>query len=360
MEGVGAAIGKVADWADKIIARTKIGSAIGKVFTEAGSKIGAVRQGIQSFESKALGRFGEKVFGKSQSAVTQSFEKYSFGELRQKYRSQIEKGLSRAESREAIEAGQVCFVAGTQVHTKDGEKKIEDVKVGDEILSYNQANHTYEYKPVVRTFEKYAESILSVKIEDESETIGVTPEHPFYVRVRGARSNLEGSNGEGEWKSVKNLQVGDEVLEADGRWKRIEALTTREGGAKVYNFEVADNHNYFVGENGTLVHNTCNIPSVDDLSLAAQAQDKGGLTKAGRALQKHGDRQGSVFPQVKGGPKTLNPAGQEIVDDILTTPGATFNTRYHKFYGDIIEVTDPMGRGIRYNSSGGFMGLLDP
>lgn len=62
--------------------------------------------------------------------------------------------------------------------------------------------------------------------------------------------------------------------------------------------------------------------SLDGLSRAAGAADRGGLTKAGRALQKHGDRPGSAFPQTKGGPAKLNPAGQKIVDDILTNPGS--------------------------------------
>jgi hypothetical protein len=38
----------------------------------------------------------------------------------------------------------------------------------------------------------------------------------------------------------------------------VESVEQRDGGATVYNFEVAQNHNYFVGEVGTLVHNDCN------------------------------------------------------------------------------------------------------
>jgi hypothetical protein len=38
-----------------------------------------------------------------------------------------------------------------------------------------------------------------------------------------------------------------------------------------YNFEVADNHNYFVGEQGLLVHNDCY-----DLAVAAQKSAGGG------------------------------------------------------------------------------------
>jgi hypothetical protein len=45
-----------------------------------------------------------------------------------------------------------CFVAGTLVHTKDGLKKIEDIKEGDEVLSYNEQTEQNEYQPVLQTF----------------------------------------------------------------------------------------------------------------------------------------------------------------------------------------------------------------
>ena len=53
-EGVGAVAGKAFGIVGKALGRTKIGSAVAKVFTEAGSKIGVVRQGIKSFESRAF------------------------------------------------------------------------------------------------------------------------------------------------------------------------------------------------------------------------------------------------------------------------------------------------------------------
>lgn len=63
--GVGAVSGKVLGYVGKILGRTKIGSAIGKVFTEGGTKIsnkiGAVRQGIQSFEKKAFQGVDQKL-----------------------------------------------------------------------------------------------------------------------------------------------------------------------------------------------------------------------------------------------------------------------------------------------------------
>ena len=59
--------------------------------------------------------------------------------------------------------------------------------------------------------------------------------------------NLEpGLNG--FWVEAKDLRVGDVFLGADGKLSTL-VQTCREeyvDGIAVYNFEVADNHNYFV------------------------------------------------------------------------------------------------------------------
>jgi hypothetical protein len=96
--------------------------------------------------------------------------------------------------------------------------------------------------------------------------------------------------------------------------------------------------------------------SLEELSGAAGVLDRNGLTAAGRALQKHGDRTGSAFTQVPGGPRALNPAGQDVVDDILTSPGSTVSP--NRLGG--VDVRAPDGRGIRYNGDGSFRGFLEP
>jgi RHS repeat-associated protein len=101
---------------------------------------------------------------------------------------------------------------------------------------------------------------------------------------------------------------------------------------------------------------------IEVLSEAAAAEiTEGGLTAAGRALQKHGSRLGSAFPKAKGSPAEISRVAQEIVDDILSDPGTTFTRRYHPRYAsDVIEVVAPDGRGIRYTGTGDFMGFLEP
>ncbi len=43
---------------------------------------------------------------------------------------------------------------------------------------------------------------------------------------------------------------------------KVVDIAQRAGGATVYNFEVADNHNYFVGQAGLLVHNQCGLATI--------------------------------------------------------------------------------------------------
>lgn len=100
--------------------------------------------------------------------------------------------------------------------------------------------------------------------------------------------------------------------------------------------------------------------SVDELSQAAAAADRGGLTAAGRAIQKHGGREGSAFPAAKGNPLSVNQQGQHVVDDILTSPGNTTVTRNHARFGQVTEVRAPDGRGVRYGADGKLIGFLEP
>jgi RHS repeat-associated protein len=99
--------------------------------------------------------------------------------------------------------------------------------------------------------------------------------------------------------------------------------------------------------------------SVDELSAAA-ASSRNGLSAAGRALQKHGARPGSAFPAARGNAGSISQQGQNVVDDILTTPGSTITTRHHGRFGQVTEVRAPDGRGLRYGPDGKFIGFLEP
>jgi hypothetical protein len=92
------------------------------------------------------------------------------------------------------------------------------------------------------------------------------------------------------------------------------------------------------------------------LSKAGQAADRGGLTRAGRALAKHGGREGSVFPRPTGNPTAINQQGQTVLDDIL---GNVSKTSPNKF-GGLDYFGGSTGGGARFDAAGNFIGFLEP
>ena len=139
-----------------------------------------------------------------------------------------------------------CFPAGTPVAAKGGYKNIEDIQVGDLVWSWDALTGDIGLKPVIATMENEANTLI--KITSGSETIHATPEHPFRV----------GESIDGAWKNAEDLTLDDELWLLDKRNKSIFSLDLepQDQPVKVYNFEVADWHNYFVGMWMMLVHNS--------------------------------------------------------------------------------------------------------
>ena len=74
-------------------------------------------------------------------------------------------------------------------------------------------------------------------------TIEVTPEHRFF------------SNG--EWTPIEELNVNDTLQLKDNSIVVIENKIIFPTFVEVYNLEIEDNENYYVTEEGVLVHNGC-------------------------------------------------------------------------------------------------------
>ncbi|WP_350305032.1 two-partner secretion domain-containing protein [Photorhabdus viridis] len=87
------------------------------------------------------------------------------------------------------------------------------------------------------------------------------------------------------------------------------------------------------------------------------AAKAGNFTVAGRALQKHGSREGSAFPVAKGNPEKVNQQGQKILEEIIKTPGAKVQ-QGNRFGG--FDIVAPDGRGARFDPQGNFRGFLEP
>ena len=101
--------------------------------------------------------------------------------------------------------------------------------------------------------------------------------------------------------------------------------------------------------------------NIKELLIAGNQIDKGGeLTKAGRALEKHGSRPGSIYPRATGNVANKNALGNKILESILKDPNAISVIRHHAMYGDILEIKIPGGMGARFTADGSrFIGFLE-
>ena len=159
-----------------------------------------------------------------------------------------------------------CFKEGTQVLTEEGYKNIEDVKVGDKVLAYDEETGEQAYKPVKQLFRNTTEKwcTVSVLVGDVITEIVSTPSHKYYLsentlnREVGEKQEHASYIGLSEkWVSAHNLRKGDKVLLSDGSYGIVETVKIEElaNPETTYNFEVADFHTYFVGEQSVCVHN---------------------------------------------------------------------------------------------------------
>ncbi|MFM8933353.1 MAG: polymorphic toxin-type HINT domain-containing protein, partial [Gemmataceae bacterium] len=140
-----------------------------------------------------------------------------------------------------------CFAAGTPIRTTSGSILIENLKVGDTVLSRNEfdPNGQVDEKIVEDVFVRSA-PILNVVVQ--GRVIRTTAEHPFWVDGKG-------------WTAAGELKAGDNLLTVDKSKLPVENVSETGDTEIVYNFRVADWHTYFVGnENWNFevwVHNAC-------------------------------------------------------------------------------------------------------
>ncbi len=136
------------------------------------------------------------------------------------------------------------FVAGTLVHTDQGLKPIEEVKVGEPVKSFNERTGPTSFEPVLELMQHDGTFQLVKVTLDSGESLEATAGHPFYVQGKG-------------WNVAANLKVGDSLRLHNGITLVIKTVETSTYVGRVYNFAVAQNANYFVGMDGVLVHNNC-------------------------------------------------------------------------------------------------------
>jgi hypothetical protein len=151
-----------------------------------------------------------------------------------------------------------CFIGGTTITMYDGNlKNIENIKIGDKVLSYNLKTKQTEISVVEELENPIHEFFVKLNFEKNIENIN-TLDHPYHVKDKGWSSYDPQATKHKYGLDVKKMNVGDTVLFYK-KGKNLQEIRLLEEKFidqihQTYNLsKVSENHNFFA--NGILVHN---------------------------------------------------------------------------------------------------------
>jgi hypothetical protein len=150
-----------------------------------------------------------------------------------------------------------CFIAGTKITMSDGTlKNIEDVKVGDNIKTFNIDTKKLEEGEVLEFINPIKNNFIEIKFENGIKNTN-TLDHPYYVKDKGWSSYDPKLTNINYRAKTQILEVDDIVImykNSKVEFTKIKEITEIRQKQKVFNLKkVSKNHNYFA--NGILVHN---------------------------------------------------------------------------------------------------------
>ncbi|MCY9514258.1 polymorphic toxin-type HINT domain-containing protein [Paenibacillus apiarius] len=146
-----------------------------------------------------------------------------------------------------------CFSAGTPVQTKTGFKPIEQIRIGDFVLTKDELTGKTGYNTVIELYQRQAAETYQITVK--RMTITTTEEHPFWVPGQG-------------WVEAQHLKTGDLLQNPEGKSYPIKRIEIKNDRTTVYNFRVQGVHNYFVTELEIWTHN-CGAGGIRNVPMRA-------------------------------------------------------------------------------------------
>jgi Fe-S cluster assembly protein SufB len=121
---------------------------------------------------------------------------------------QFERTLIIVDEGASVHYVEGCFTAGARVRTRNGEKTIEQVEVGDEVLT-----HQGRYRRVYHTQARsYHGDIYNIRFYgDSGRELKVTAEHPLLV-VRRERESMRNKEFQPTWVRADSVKESDYLV----------------------------------------------------------------------------------------------------------------------------------------------------
>jgi pyruvate/2-oxoacid:ferredoxin oxidoreductase beta subunit len=152
------------------------------------------------------------------------------------------------------EAYMNCLSPSSLVMTKEGLKRVAQVKVEEKVYAFNQKDRTLTLKRCTGVFNNGIRGIYMLKTSRHS--IKATPNHPFLVLKRNGREK----GNELIWKTLWEVKLGDKIVALKnldrGEPFEMEKVTNVSyiGKEQTLDLRVEDEHNFIA--DGIVVHNT--------------------------------------------------------------------------------------------------------
>lgn len=133
-----------------------------------------------------------------------------------------------------------CFIGSTPIFTNKGLVNIQNIQIGDIVLSFNPNTLELSMKEVTNVFVHEPEPYFTFTFSN-GKSLGVTGNHPmfnYYTKT---------------FVRADTMKVGDHLMTEHTLPTELVSITSQDNSVNVYNLEVLDNHTYFA--NGVGVHN---------------------------------------------------------------------------------------------------------